>query len=158
MICRFSPSHSMFKHALFTLHNSSPYSWFAYVRKICQKYSLQDPLIFLSSPLNKERFKSLVKKAVVSYWHERLCEMVSLKPSLKLMRPQFLPLGKSPHPIWISSKHSPSATKSATLQAKILVGTMAHTDVMPWFQGGQESQKAAHLKAVMLLLGTQSTF
>ena len=39
------------------------------------------------------------------------------------MRPQFLPIGGPPHPIWTSSSHSTSATRSAVIQAKILVGT-----------------------------------
>ena len=59
----------------------------------------------------------------MTFWHSILCDIASQKASLSLLRPHFLPLGGPPHPIWSSSKYSSSATRSAVLQAKILVGT-----------------------------------
>ena len=48
---------------------------------------------------------------------------MSLKLSLKYLTASHIPLGKKPHPIWSSSRMSPSITRSATIHAKVLVGT-----------------------------------
>ena len=55
------------------------------------------------------------------------------------MRPHFIPLGKAPHPIWTSSKHSSTATRSTTVQAKILVGTYRCNAVTSKWTGESEA-------------------
>ena len=45
-----------------------------------------------------------------------------MKPSLKYLRPQFLPLGKGPHPLWVSCGSSGSAVRAATIVARIISG------------------------------------
>ena len=68
-----------------------------------------------------DRYK-FVKKSILEFWHQKLSESAKLKPSLKFLKTDFLPLGSSPHPLWLSCQNSPSATEAATLQAQILCG------------------------------------
>ena len=49
-------------------------SWFFQLREICLKYSLPHPSTLLEYPLTKPAFKSLTKKAVLSFWEKELRE------------------------------------------------------------------------------------
>ena len=86
------------------------------------QYSLPDPLLVLTSPIPKQRFKTLVKTALRSYWHAALVTQSATLPSLQYLRPFFLPLGTGPHPLWWTCGSSPTAVRAATVQAKMLSG------------------------------------
>ena len=76
---------------------------------------------------------------MISHWHAKLCSEVSQKPSLKLLRCHYIPLGSSPYPIWTSSRGSPTRVKAATQQAKILCGTYRSDAVLSRWSGDPES-------------------
>ena len=59
---------------------------------------------------------------MISYWHKQLFTSSKTKPSSEFLRVDFLPLGKGPHPMWLSCGDSSSAVEAATLQAKIMSG------------------------------------
>ena len=108
MIAKLGQSSILFQHAIHVLHFSIPNSWFTVLRSLATQYTLPDPLHILVSPPLKQQFKSLVKSAVKAFWHRN--------------RPDFLPLGQGPHPLWWSCRSSPSSVRAATVQAKMLSG------------------------------------
>ena len=85
-------------------------------------YDLPDPLQILTDPPTKSHFKKLTRKKILDHWHRRIVTEVKSKSSLKFLRPEFLPLGMGPHPIWTSCGDSPTATRSATIVCQILSG------------------------------------
>ena len=66
MICR-QPENILHRHAvnLFTARTISPKSWFHQIRNHCIHYGLPHPIDFLSYPLDKLKFKRLVKKKII---------------------------------------------------------------------------------------------
>ena len=124
MVCRLPPDHTLHRLLFFLLEENVQHSWVSSVRDLCQMYSLPEPLMLLTSPPTKFHFKSQVKSAICAYWHSRLCNEAKTKSSLKYLRCEFIPLGKSPHPVWTSCKSgSPSNVRAATIVAKVLCGT-----------------------------------
>ena len=81
------------RHALLTACNKG--SWFLAARRICQKYSLPDPLIVLQQPLPKARWKSLCKSKVVRWWEEQFRGEAAGLTSLLNFNPLFFSLTKT---------------------------------------------------------------
>lgn len=73
-------------------------SWFIEVKKILWKYQLNDISEYLEIPISKRRWKSLVDKAVDSYWTGELCSTKQYYKSLKYLNCQTYKPGKV-HPI-----------------------------------------------------------
>ena len=97
--------------------------FFSMISNLFKKYDLGEPLVFISNFPVKHKYNALIKESVAGFCHGKLVEQIASESSLKLMRPEFSPLGGPPHPIWTTSRYSISATRSATIHAKILVGT-----------------------------------
>ena len=95
-------------------------SWIQQVRDICVQYQLPHPLQLFSSPMKKERFKTLCKQKVSEYWHEKLAHQAGL-PSLSFLQPDFLSLS-SPHPIYSSLDGNQYQAKAARIQSLFLSG------------------------------------
>ena len=85
------------------------------------KYNLAHPLNYLSSPLSKERYKTLVKSHIINYWEKILRAEAAPLSSLEFFKPSFMSL-KSPHPIWSTAGASPAQVVKATIQAQMLSG------------------------------------
>ena len=66
------------------------------VRDLMLQYQLPHPLALLGSPLNKERFKKLIKSKVLDYWHAKLRGEASYLLSVPYFHPQYMSL-TSPH-------------------------------------------------------------
>ena len=122
MIACLGPSNPLHQHALYTLQHNIKNSWFTTARSVSQVYSLQDPQQILISPPPKKIFKSVVRKSIISHWHNVLRAEAEEKTSLQFLRPSFLPLGSGPHPLWWTCGSSPTAVRAATVQAKMLRG------------------------------------
>ena len=72
MIAR-NPSSILHKLGLeFFSHKLASKSWFSQIRDICLLYQLPHPLSFMLNHQTKESFKSVVKKAVISYLEAKL--------------------------------------------------------------------------------------
>ena len=63
-----------------------------------------------------------MKTAVCQYWHRKLAAQAASLPSLCHLRAAFLPLGRGAHPLWSTCGSSSSATRAATVQARMLSG------------------------------------
>ena len=96
-------------------------SWFSSLAITCNKYGLPSPLEILTHPPPKIAFKKQVKTAVIAYWTARLRNKAETMSSLDYLRVSHIPLGRGPHPIWLSCI-SPNDTRPAVIQAKMLVG------------------------------------
>ena len=94
--------------------------WIQQVRDICIQYQLPHPLQLFSSPMKKERFKTLCKQRVSEYWHRKLTHQADF-PSLSFLQPDFLSLS-SPHPIFTSLDGNPYQAKAARIQSLFLSG------------------------------------
>ena len=122
MVALLGPGNILHQHALYMLHHDVQNSWFVQLRRTTVQYSLPDPLQVLACPPLKILYKSMVKRAVRSYWHTTLAAQAAPLSSLRYLRPAFLPLGTGPHPLWWTCGSSTSAVRAATVQAKMLSG------------------------------------
>ena len=89
----------------------------------------------MTAPLSKKEFNSLIKKNITTHWYEKLCQHVKNLPSLKFLCCAFLPLGGSPHLIWTTCGSSPSAVRSASVQAQLLSGRYRSDYLMSKWSG-----------------------
>ena len=97
-------------------------SWFIKVKHTLCKYDLPEPMhLLLSIRIEKERlhWKNTIKKKVHDFWHMKNIQEAETKSSLVYMKVQENSV-RSPHPIWPYSKSSPTASKKATVKAKLL--------------------------------------
>ena len=97
-------------------------SWFIKIDQLCQKYSLPSALDMLQTTKKKITLKTESKKAMTSYWHNKLSEEAQTKSSLKFLAIDKLVPGQ-PHLVWASAKHSSMETRKAAVKAKIMTGT-----------------------------------
>ena len=79
-------------------------------------------LLVLQQQPTKLQFKKLVTSKILDFWHSKILEDIEQKRSLRFLRGNFLPLGKGPHPLWLSCGDSESAIEAAIINAKILSG------------------------------------
>ena len=99
MVALLGPSNILHQHGLYMLHHDVQHSWFVKLRHTSAHYSLPDPILVLTSPPTKLEFKSLVKTAIISFWHTALTTQADSLPSLRYLRTSFLSLGSGPHPL-----------------------------------------------------------
>ena len=98
------------------------------MRRICQKYSLPDPLIVLQQPLPKARWKSLCKSKVVRWWEGQFCSDAAGLTSLLNFNPHFFSLTKTHRTLSLAG--SPHEVSKATTVMLMLSGkyiTCHHT-------------------------------
>ena len=95
--------------------------WFFQIRELCLKYALPQPLSLLEYPPQKEAFKNLTKKKIISYWEVKLRSEATQLSSLTLFQAQYMSLA-TPHPLWVTAGSSPYEVTKAEVQAKMLSG------------------------------------
>ena len=122
MITRLQGS-MLHRHAIHVLVHSktSTKSWFHQIRNICLQYKLPHPVLLLQEPPKKILFKTMVTKAVISFWEDKLRAEASLLSSLQHFQPNYMSLIK-PHPLWLTAGASSYEVIKATIQAKMLSG------------------------------------
>ena len=114
------------RHALLSARNKG--SWFLAVRRICQKYSLPDPLIVLQQPLPKARWKSLCKSCVVRWWEEQFRGEAAGLTSLVNFNPHFFSLTKTHRTLSLAgSPHEVSKATTVMLMLSGRYNTCHHT-------------------------------
>ena len=114
------------RHALLTARNKG--SWFLAVRRICQKYSLPDPLIVLQQPLPKARWKSLCKSCVVRWWEEQFRGEAAGLTSLANFNPHYFSLTKTHRTLSLAgSPHEVSKATTVMLMLSGRYNTCHHT-------------------------------
>ena len=122
MIARLGPQNYLFCLAIYSIHHQIYPSWFWILHDASSKFGLPTPLHILMNPPPKMKFKSLVRKKILSYWHRNLVESMKTKNSLRFIRPQYIPLGNGPHPVFASCRESNSAVLATTVHARIISG------------------------------------
>ena len=89
--------HNHGRHILLSIREDQPCkSWFLDVRKLCQQYSLTDPLLVLQSPTSANKWKQLCRSKVTDWWEQKLRAEADHLPSLEQFKPNFMSLS-SPH-------------------------------------------------------------
>ena len=124
MIARLGPAgilNRVGRHALLTATNR--HSWFVAVRKVSQKYGLQDPLLVLQQPPTRGRWKATCRSAVTVWWLGHFRGQAAILSSLKYCKYHFFSLS-TPHPI-ITTARSPYEVARATTVATMLSGRYA---------------------------------
>ena len=123
MICRLPQKNILNNHArnIFNFSTVTTKSWFMMIRELCVKYDLPHPKELLENPLTKERYKSLVKKKVISFWEKVLRNEAAVLDSLLFFKPCFMSLTR-PHPLWSTAGSSPSKVSMASIQAVMVSG------------------------------------
>ena len=123
MIAHLGSNNILHQHgsSILTADNPPPKSWFVQVRNICTKYSLQDPLLLLSSPPSKSSFKRKAKALITDFWETQLRADAAPLDSLVFFKTNFYSLSK-PHPIWLTAGNNPYEVEKACIQARMLSG------------------------------------
>ena len=96
-------------------------SWFITARDLCLQYGLPHPIELLQTNQSKEQVRNLMKKAVLSYWEQKLRDEAEPLLSLEYFKPQFMSL-TSPHPILTTAGSNSYQTAMSTVQALMLSG------------------------------------
>ena len=112
--------HNIALQKLLTEPDSSS-SWFVNVRHLCVQYDLPSPIILLFQPLTKERYKSLTKSKVISFWESKYREESASKPSLLYFKPEYHSLLK-PHPLWTTCDNNSFEVNKSVVVARLLSG------------------------------------
>ena len=123
MICRLDKRNLLYQHAYNWFSSAVHFrgSWFHQIREWCLLYGLPHPSILFNQPLDKNIFKTTVKKHVVRYWENVLRDEASTLKSLSMFRPQYMSL-LTPHLIWRTAGHSPFKVAMASVQALFISG------------------------------------
>ena len=122
MICRLDKRNLLYQHAynwFSAVHFRG--SWFHQIREWCLLYGVPHSSILFNQPLDKNIFKTTVKKHVVRYWENVLRDEASTLKSLSMFRPQYMSL-LTPHLIWRTAGHSPFKIAMASVQALFISG------------------------------------
>ena len=111
----------LYNNGLNVYINSKPSarSWFLQVAGLCLKYDLPHPIILLQSPLDKNKYKSLIKARTIDFWERKLRYDASLLSSLKYFKYDFYSL-KHPHIIFQTAGSNPYKVQMSILQSKML--------------------------------------
>ena len=94
-------------------------SWFIQVNKILQKYNLPSALEMLETQKKKTIPKNESRKAITTYWNNKLTEEANERTSLKFLATDKIRPGK-PHLVWTAAKHSPMESKKAVVKVKLI--------------------------------------
>ena len=124
MIARLGPNNILHTRASSVCSNvnySNKHSWFAHIGSLLHQYGLPQPLQILSNHPSKGSWKAMVRKAVSTFWHQKLTAEAADLPSLSLLRASHLSLTHC-HPLWTTCPSGPLPTKQASLMARILSG------------------------------------
>ena len=136
MICRIPDNilHKMAEYILTSLPDSTK-SWFMQIKNLCFQYNLPHPLLLLTDPPEKQHFKKTVKLNVLDFWQAKLRTDVSLLPSLKYFKPEYMSLDK-PHPLWSTCGSNSYELNKACIQAKYLSGRFRTEKLLSHFSKG----------------------
>jgi hypothetical protein len=92
------------------------------VREIIDKLKLPNINYLMANPPTKRTWKSLVKKAVATYWKEKWETERQGKTSLTYLKLQENPTNQ-PHNIWQSIKNRPHEVRRAEIKGRLVTGT-----------------------------------
>ena len=102
------------------LSANSPRSWFHGVRRLCDQYGLQDPLLVLQAPDSRQSWKRLCKAKVTRWWEVHYRGQAAHLTSLKHFNPHFFSL-TTPH-LTITTATTPHQVTRATTVVAMLGG------------------------------------
>jgi hypothetical protein len=97
-------------------------SWFSKARCILAQYNLPSAHDLMLNPINTNRWKTQVKKAVDSVWHDQLRTKVSLYSSLNYISTNNI-LWRNTHPCLASVGTSSQDISRLQTKLKLLTGT-----------------------------------
>ena len=89
--------------------------------RINVSYGLPHPLHLIQNPMNKAKFKKLVKEKVTEYWQKNLSLEVLSRSSIICFNPDFHSISTS-HPIWDTVGCNPYEISKATILAQMISG------------------------------------
>lgn len=96
-------------------------SWFHQIQDISLKYSLDHPHHVLCHPPTRNVLKRKIKKAITTYWEEKLRQEASSMASLHLFLPYNCNL-QHPHPLWLTAGSNSFECHKSVLVARMISG------------------------------------
>ena len=104
------------------LKNRNSHSWFVDIKKICLKYDIQQCQQYLTNPLIKSKWKTLIKKKVRDYWSDRINDITRYYSSLKYIEGSYT-IGKI-HPLLSTNTCCTRDINRIPVRVKIATGTL----------------------------------
>lgn len=87
-----------------------------------RKYKLPDLMDLMENPIEKHKWKKLVKQHIEIYWEEAWIEEKQTKSTLKFLNLQH-PLFGNSHQVWKTVPKNSMEVKKAEVKARLLTGT-----------------------------------
>jgi hypothetical protein len=87
-----------------------------------RKYKLPDLMDLMENPIEKHKWKKLVKQQIEIYWEEAWIEEKQTKSTLKFLNIQH-PLFGNSHQVWKTVPKNSMEVKKAEVKARLLTGT-----------------------------------
>ena len=103
------------------LKNRNNHSWFVDIKKICLKYDIQQCYQFLTNPLTKSKWKTLIKEKVCDYWADRINNITRYYSSLKYIEGSYT-IGKI-HPLLSTNTSCTRDINRIPVRVKLATGT-----------------------------------
>ena len=116
-----STENQLIRRQLLMKDNTS-HSWAIHIKLLLDRYNLPSAFDLLNQTPSKDRWKSLVDKAVNEYWMDLLKAEANCKSTLSFLNFEDAACGK-PHNIYSSLNTTPQDIKRAVVKAQLLTGT-----------------------------------
>ena len=108
-------------------------------------YGLPHPLVFMDTPLSKEKFKNLVKFKVMDYWEQNLRNEAGPLTSLQYFKPAYMSLAR-PHAVWWTAGGNPYEVSKTIVQCKMLSGCYRTAKLSSyWSETGDSCKTIEHI-------------
>ena len=124
MICHLSDNNPLkiqARHIFANDTESKSKSWFLLISELCDLYNLPSCSYLLNIPLNKDKFKNLVKLKILDYWQALLRKEANNLKSLLYFKPEFYSL-KFPCKSFSAANVNRYEIQKLNIQQKMLSG------------------------------------
>ena len=103
------------------LKHRNSHSWFVDIKKICLEYDIQQCHQYLTNPLIKSKWKTLIKEKVRDYWSDRINNITRYYSSLKYIEGSYT-IEKF-HPLLSTNTSCTRDINRIPVRVKIATGT-----------------------------------
>jgi hypothetical protein len=124
-----------------SVKDDSSKSWFIHIGQLLDKYNLPSAISLLSETPSKVTWRSLVRKAAITYWNNIALIETSNKTSLRYMSTTTCHMDK-PAGVWSHSLLSHTDTVRAFVKVKLLTGCYKLQAHEALFARNQHAQSA----------------
>ena len=118
-----------------------------------RKYKLPDLMDLMENPIEKHKWKKLVKQQIEIYWEEAWIEEKQTKSTLKFLNLQH-PLFENSHQVWKTVPKNSMEVKKAEVKARLLTGTYMLKETKAKFSRNTDTRSVNYVMKKQKTLST----